>query len=126
MKQTLEQYWQAVAKQDAAAIEPFFAPSAIIRWQDSNEQFTVDEFIIANCEYPDSWAGVIVRFDQHDDNHITTVTKITNTLNNMAFFVVSFFQLEGGKIMTLDEYWSEIGEAPTWRQALKLGKAIRV
>jgi len=47
-----ENFIQAVARQNADALSDYFAPYAIICWHDSNEQFTVDEYIRANCEYP--------------------------------------------------------------------------
>lgn len=51
----LTRYWADVAAQNAEELQKYFHPEACIRWHDSNEQFTVEEFITANCECPGSW-----------------------------------------------------------------------
>ena len=45
----LHAFWNAVLKQDAAAVRAFFHPDAQVLWYCSNECFTVEEFITANC-----------------------------------------------------------------------------
>ena len=40
---------QAVLKQDRTEIRSFFADDAVINWHCTNERFTVDEYILANC-----------------------------------------------------------------------------
>ena len=42
---------KAVLAQDENTIRSFFHKDAYVNWHCSNEHFTVDEFIIANCEY---------------------------------------------------------------------------
>ena len=56
-KQLVIEYWHQVARQDASTLRAYFAPDAIINWHNTNEQFSVDEFLVANCEYPGSWHG---------------------------------------------------------------------
>ena len=41
---------KAVLAQDENTIRSFFHKDAYVNWHCSNEHFTVDEFIIANCE----------------------------------------------------------------------------
>ena len=41
-----------VLKQNREKIKKYFADVAYINWHCTNEHFTVDEFIRANCEYP--------------------------------------------------------------------------
>ncbi|MFR6331654.1 MAG: hypothetical protein ACLUOI_24545 [Eisenbergiella sp.] len=53
----LEKYWRAVLEQQADELPYFFKEDACIRWHNTREQFTVNEFIRANCEYPGEWAG---------------------------------------------------------------------
>jgi len=42
------------------------------------------------------------------------------------FLITAFAKLENGKISRLDEYYSECGPAPQWRQEMKIGKPIKV
>ena len=52
-------FFDAVVKQDAVRLRSFFEPDATIVWVNTNEVFTVDEYIRANCEYPGDWRGGI-------------------------------------------------------------------
>ena len=48
----IKAFWRAVLAQDEPEIRTYFAPDAYVNWHCTNEHFTVDEFITANCEYP--------------------------------------------------------------------------
>ena len=43
-------YWEVTLKQDEKKMKEYFDVNAYIRWHNTNEHFTVDEFIQANCE----------------------------------------------------------------------------
>ena len=49
---------------------------AYVNWHCTNEHFTVDEYIIANCEYPGEWDGIIERTEMVNEL-IITVTQIS-------------------------------------------------
>ena len=66
---------KAVLAQDENTIRDFFHKDAYVNWHCSNEHFTVDEFIIANCEYPGDWDGTIERVEVIGDLFITA-TKV--------------------------------------------------
>jgi len=108
-----------VAGQNADGLREFFTKDAVICWHDSNERFTVDEYIRANCEYPGSWRGKIKRVEKIGGG-LVLVTKIFN--DEEAHFATSFIRLTNGKITHMDEYYSEIGAAPQWRQDMNIGK----
>ena len=63
----IDAYWAAVLRQDADAIRACFLPDAYVNWHNTNEHFTVEEFIRANCEYPDAWNGEIERIAAAED-----------------------------------------------------------
>ena len=48
----LKNYWKAVLEQDEKTLPEFFREDALIRWHNTDEEFTVHEFVRANCEYP--------------------------------------------------------------------------
>jgi len=112
---------QAVAKQKADALRAYFTSDAIICWYDSNEQFTVDEYIRANCEYPGDWNGELQHIRKFEDGMVI-VTKIFS--DESTHFVTAFAKLTEGKICRLDEYYSDCGEAPEWRKNMNIGKPI--
>lgn len=51
----IEQFWKAVLAQDEREIRKYFHAEAYVNWHCTNEHFTVDEYIVANCEYPGEW-----------------------------------------------------------------------
>ena len=57
----IRQFFQDVIKQNEAGLKRWFREDAVIRWHCTNEQFTVSEYIQANCEYPGRWEGNIER-----------------------------------------------------------------
>lgn len=117
-------YWRSVIRQDRVRLEKHFAINAVVRWHNTNEQFTAGEFIRANCDYPGRWGGELERIERHGDT-IVTVVRIFSTDSSVSFHAVSFIRLFGEKIAELDEYWSEDGDPPAWRKALNLGRAIQ-
>ena len=119
----LELYWRAVLEQDRDSLRGYFTPDATITWPCTNERFTAEEFVRANCEYPGEWDGKIERCLELGDQLVTAV-RVFSKDKTLSFHVVSFFRLEGGKIAALDEYWGDDGPPPQWRTNLHIGKPI--
>ena len=90
-------YWKDTLAQDRQAMAGYFRPDAVIRWHCTNEQFTVPEFIRANCEYPGEWDGKIERTERSGDLLVTAVNVYPKD-RSASFHVVSFFRLEDGTI----------------------------
>lgn len=120
----IRQFWDVTLRQDADRMRPFFSSSAHINWHCTNERFTVEEYIRANCEYPGEWTGAVERIEQAGNTLITAV-RVHPADRAQSFHVVSFFTLVIDKIAALDEYWSDDGPAPQWRQAMKIGTQIK-
>lgn len=119
----IHHFMKAVLAQDAEKIRNYFSKDAYVNWHCTNEHFTVDEFIIANCEYPGDWDGTIERVEQSGNLYIT-VTKVYPKDKNCFFHVVSFIKIENGKIASMDEYWADDGNAPQWRLDKHIGTPI--
>lgn len=119
----INRFWEAVLKQDAVAIRSYFREDAYVNWHCTNEHFTVEEYIRANCEYPGEWDGKVERVHQSGDLMIT-VTHVYIKDGGLSFHVTSFLSLKDDKIAAMDEYWGDDGEAPKWRQEMHIGRAI--
>ena len=63
----IEQFWKAVLAQDEREIRKYFHAEAYVNWHCTNEHFTVDEYIVANCEYPGEWDGLVERVEIVND-----------------------------------------------------------
>ena len=73
-------FWSAVLSQDRKALPEYFCRGAVIRWHCSNERFTVEEYVRANCDYPGQWAGEIERIERTDGTVITAVRCFPRTV----------------------------------------------
>ena len=119
----ITRFWDDVLKQDAEAIRTYFHPNAWINWYNTNEHFTVEEFIRANCEYPGAWAGKVERIITTPD-HIITATHVYSRDGSVSCHATSFFHIVEGKIASVDEYWGDDGNVPSWRKNMNIGIPI--
>ncbi|MBR7056399.1 MAG: nuclear transport factor 2 family protein [Oscillospiraceae bacterium] len=117
-------FWHNVLTKNREALPSWFCADAVIRWWCSNEQFTVSEYIRANCDYPGEWDGKMERIEQSGDS-VILAGRVFLSDQSASFHVVSFLKLRNDKICELDEYWADDGEAPAWRKEMKIGKPIR-
>lgn len=118
----IKEFLRDVTKQDEKALEYYFTSEAYIRWNNTNEQFTVAEYIRANCEYPGAWNGEVERIE-HMDCLSISVARVWS--DEHSFHVTSFFEFFGGRIAVLNEYWGDDGAAPKWRLDKHIGTAIK-
>lgn len=117
-------FWESVLIQDEKKIRKYFHENAYINWHCTNEHFNVNEFIIANCEYPGDWDGEIERVEVLGDL-IITVTNVYPTDRSSSYHVTSFLKIRDDKIISMDEYWADDGSAPQWRLKKHIGKTIK-
>ena len=116
-------FWRDILEQNAENIKNYFHKDAYINWHCTNEHFTVDEFMIANCEYPGTWDGEVERVEMTNDLFIT-VTHVYSRDKTLSFHVTSFIKVIQDKIASVDEYWADDGIAPQWRLDKHIGKAV--
>lgn len=120
----INEYWKAALAQDANKMKDYFNENAYINWHNTNEHFTVDEFIRANCEYPDSWDGEVERIEEIGDV-IITATHVYAINKPLSFHVVSFIKVTDDKISSIDEYWGDDGLPPQWRLDKHIGTTLK-
>lgn len=116
-------FFKAVLEQDEKAIRGYFHEDAYVNWHCTNEYFCLDEYIVANCEYPGEWDGKIERVEKLENLYIV-VAKVFLKDESAFFHVVSFIRTEKGKIVSMDEYWADDGCAPRWRLDKHIGTPI--
>lgn len=119
----IEQFFRAVVLQDRANLPGYFMPEAKVYWPCTNECFTVEEFIRANCEYPGSWDGEIERFEQLGEGYLL-IGRVFAKDQSSSHHVVSLIQMQADRIARLEEYWGEDSAAPDWRLQMQVGCPI--
>ncbi len=121
----IQEFWKAVLAQDEEEIRSYFQKNASVNWHCTNEHFTLDEYILANCRYPGQWDGVVERIETAGDR-IITVARIYPKDRSMSFHVTSFIQTENDKIVSLDEYYADDTPPPQWRREMRIGTPIQI
>lgn len=96
MALNIRAFWDAVLRQDAAAIREFFHPNAWVNWNNTNEHFTLEGFIRANCEYPGQWDGEVEQVIT-TGTHVVTATHVYNKDGSISCHVASFIRVVDGK-----------------------------
>lgn len=122
-KSVIISFWKDVAEQNAVNLKQYFSKDALIKWHNTNELFTVEEYIIANCEYPGTWNGIVERVEEIN-NTVITVVRVYNSDASISVHATSFIKFDNDKIIDMDEYWGEDGQPPQWRLDKKIGTHI--
>ncbi len=117
-------FFETVITQNRKILPTYFHDDAIICWPCTNEKFTLEEYIRANCEYPGSWKGEIERYEEYVDG-IILIAHVYSSDTTISCHVVSFIKIRDGKIEQMDEYWGDDGEVPKWRQDMCIGRKIK-
>ena len=112
-----ERYWRDCIGQDKEALRAWFWPDARIAWPCTGEVFTVEEFLLANCEYPGDWTGELLRTTPTPTGAVTEV-RIASADDQYSCHAASLFTLHQGKIVSLTEYYADDGPPPDWRTKL--------
>lgn len=115
--------WDYIAKQDAQKIKEYFHKNAVIYWHNTNERFTLPEYIRANCEYPGNWQGKVERIEILNDT-IVCVARVWATDNSSSHHVCVFYAISNNQIIKADEYWGDDGPPPQWRTEKNIGRPI--
>ncbi len=123
IKKIVLDLWGDLNRQNWDNLSSYFSETATINWHDSNERFSVDEFVFANSHYPGNWQINIEKLISIE-NIVISVVKVSLKESDISFHATSFFEFENDKIKTLDEYWGEDGIPPQWRIDMKIGKPI--
>ena len=116
-------FFDAVLCQDPALLRKLFRKDAVIEWPCTNECFSRDEYIRANCEYPGEWDGEINSILPAAEQ-VVLITKVWSKDKCASFHCVSVLRIKNGKITALTEYWSDDEPAPQWRREKGIGKQI--
>ena len=72
MERFAKRYWKCVADQDRM-MEKCFSEDAVIRWQTTDEEFTVADLVEAHCQRPGRRKVVIERMQRVGEHLVTVV-----------------------------------------------------
>ncbi|MGL5150064.1 MAG: nuclear transport factor 2 family protein [Cetobacterium sp.] len=116
-------FFKDVIEQKKERLREYFDSEAKILWYETNEKFTVDEYLIANCEYPGDWIGEVKRVESIGDL-VIFVGEVMPKDKSSRHYCTSFMKLKNNKIVLLEEYWTEEVKVPIWRKEKNIGCKI--
>jgi ketosteroid isomerase-like protein len=115
---TVREFWRLMATNDFASVKQVLAETFVLEWPQTNELIRGPEnFARMNSEYPSqgSWSFNIKRLVA---SATEVVTHVAVTDGTQAAEAISFFQVEGGRVIRLVEYWPESYAPPSNRAHL--------
>lgn len=115
MQAIVHAYWKAIHELRFEALRELFNATAVITWPNTEEVFTLDEFIYVNRAYPGEWDEEVL---QVYETGTTLISEAMVTGKERSFLAISIFTIQDGKITSLREYWTVVEEAPKWRKQL--------
>ena len=114
----VREFWRLMATNEFASVKQVLAETFVVEWPQSNELIRGSEnFVRMNAEYPahGPWRFTIKRLVASPTE---VVTHVGVTDGTQAAEAISFFQVSGGKVTRLVEYWPESYAPPGNRSHL--------
>ena len=115
MQSIVHAYWNAIHELRFQDVRELFCDTAEITWSNTEEVFTLDEFIAVNEAYPGEWEEEVLKCYETGDM-IISETMVKG--QEVSFLAIGFFTIQGGKITALREYWTAVEAVPEWRKEL--------
>jgi ketosteroid isomerase-like protein len=116
----VREFWRLMAANDFAQVTAVLAPDFVLEWPQSRERIRGPAaFVRMNAEYPAQgrWRFALNRLVAGGD---TVVTQVSVTDGTQTWEPVSFFEVRGGRIHQVVEYWPEPFEpAPNRRHLVE-------
>jgi hypothetical protein len=121
-EEAIKRFWQLIDVAEFEEAGELISPNAVIRLWNTREQFSKDKYIEGNRIYPGRWR---IRIDRLEcfNNLVVSVVHVAG--DDISFYATSFFSLEEGQIIRIDEYWGENSEPPEWRVKASLSETFR-
>jgi GNAT superfamily N-acetyltransferase len=111
---TVRAMWQAFEARDWTAARALLKSDLQAVWWASGERFGgADGFIEANARYPEGWSIHVLEISRLEDGRVLSVVRVDHPPS--AFFATSFFRVDDGVIIGIDEYWATVEPPPPWR-----------
>jgi len=113
-KSLIQQYWEWFSQGKYFQAGALMAPDAVIRWPNTGEEFSREQFIAVNQNYPGCWRITLEKLLPACET-VITIAKIDSLDSPQSFYAVSFFAVKEGLISEITEYWGENTPPPSRR-----------
>jgi ketosteroid isomerase-like protein len=111
-------FWQAFDVADFDAAAKLMIPDVVVMWPCTGEVFHGrDNFLAVQKHYPGRWRIAVGRVVVAPEVVVSVVKVTPEGGDKPSFHATSFFELAGGKIAAITEYWATDEDPPEWRRA---------
>jgi GNAT superfamily N-acetyltransferase len=111
--------WTAFQARDWPAARALLRDDLQATWWTSGERFAnADGFIQAQAQYPAGWTIHLIEAERLEDGRVLSLVRVDHAPN--SFYATSFFRVDDGSIIGIDEYWATAEPPPGWRVEQKL------
>jgi len=117
-KQAVESFWKDMNHHEWERLQSYFHTDAKISWPNTDEIFTVEDYLRVNRLYPGQWK-LTLEDVQMTERNIVSIVLIQNKELFQSLRAVTFFRFESGLIVSLTEYFADDAKAPKWRAEWK-------
>jgi ketosteroid isomerase-like protein len=114
----VREFWRLMATNDFTAVAAVLAEDFVLEWPQTDERIRgAENFARVNAEYPahGRWTFTVNRLVCGNGDAVSDVSVTDGAVRARA---VSFFEIGGGKIVKIVEYWPEPGAPPYDRSHL--------
>lgn len=106
--------WSAFQARNWAAARRLLRDDLQAVWWTSGERFDgADAFIAVQARYPEGWTLHLIEAERLEDGRVMSLVRVDHAPNH--FFATSFFRVDDGLIIGIDEYWATMEPPPAWR-----------
>jgi GNAT superfamily N-acetyltransferase len=106
--------WTAFQARDWAAARRLLRDDLQAVWWTSGERFDgADAFIGVQARYPEGWTLHLIEAERLEDGRVMSLVRVDHL--PARFFATSFFRVDDGLIIGIDEYWATLEPPPAWR-----------
>lgn len=108
-------FWALYQARRWSEAQALLHPDAYCNWWATAERFAGAAAIVhVNAVYPEGWALHLLELNPLGAGRLHSLVRVDQ--DGLRFYANSFFRIEAGVIVSLDEYWSDPAPAPAWRQ----------
>jgi GNAT superfamily N-acetyltransferase len=106
--------WSAFEARDWSSARRLLRDDLQAVWWTSGERFDgADAFIGVQARYPEGWTLHLIEAERLEDGRVMSLVRVDHL--PARFFATSFFRVDDGLIIGIDEYWATLEPPPAWR-----------
>lgn len=109
-------FWAALQARDWPTGRACLYDDVETVWWTSGERIAgADTLIDVNARYPEGWTIRLLEVEHLQDGRVMSLARVDHPPRH--FFATSFFQVDDGRIVGIEEYWATMEAPPEWRGA---------